>query len=139
MFVVVSATLLCLSYVAVGGEIDVLPSIVIGGTLACVLYCSIFALLGYLTTRPTIVGLLYVLFIENALVEELPRISSLSPWRVGLAATIDMMPDSFPARAILGAIGNVAPSMPAAVGATSVSAVVAVGICTLLLSRTDSV
>lgn len=139
MFVVVCATLLCVSYVVVGGEINVLPSIVVGGTMACVLYCSVFVLLGYLTTRPTIVGLLYVLLIENALVEELPRISSISPWRVGLAATIDMMPQSFPARAILGAIGNLAPSMPSALGATVVTAVVAVGISTILLSRTDSV
>ena len=139
MFVVVSATVLCLSYVAVGGEINVLPSIVVGGTLACVIYCSVFVLLGNLTTRPTIVGLLYILLIENSLIDELPRISSLSPWRVGLAATIDMMPESYPARVILGAIGNLAPSMPSALGATAVTAVVAVGICTVLLSRTDSV
>jgi ABC-2 type transport system permease protein len=139
MFVVVCATLLCLTYVVVGGEIGVLPSIVVGGTLACVLYSSVFVLLGYVTTRPTLVGILYVIFIESSLVDELPRISSISPWRVGLAATIDMMPQEFPSRVILGAIGNLAPSMPSALGATAVAAVVAVGICTILLSRTDSV
>ena len=128
-----------LMYVGVGGQIDVLPAIAVGATLVCVLYSAAFVLLGNLTTRPTLLGLLYVWFIEIVMVDELPRLAPGSPWRVGLAATIDLMPEDFPARAMLGAIGDLAPSWPAACGATAAAAVVAVGLCTLLLKRTDSV
>ena len=138
-FALLGATALSLMYVGVGGQIDVLPAIAVGATLVCVLYSAAFVLLGNLTTRPTLLGLLYVWFIEIVMVDELPRLAPGSPWRVGLAATIDLMPEDFPARAMLGAIGDLAPSWPAACGATAAAAVVAVGLCTLLLKRTDSV
>lgn len=138
-FALLGTTGLCLMYVAVGGEIDLLPSIAVGAALVSVLYSAAFVLLGNLTTRPTLIGLIYILFVENVLAAELPRLAPISPWRVGLAGTIDLMPDSFPARAILGAIGELAPSLPSALGATAVTVVVAVGLCTVLLRRTDSV
>jgi ABC-2 type transport system permease protein len=138
-FGLVGATALCLTYVAVGGQINVLPSIAVGALLVCAFYSAVFVLLGNVTSRPTLVGLLYVLLIENAFVHELPRLSPMSPWRVGLAATIDLMPQGFPARAILGTIGNLAPTAIGAVGATAATGIVAVGICTILLKRSDSV
>ena len=138
-FAVLGTVALTLTYVAVGGQINVLPAILAGAVLVCVLYGSIFVLLGNVVKRPTIAGVLYVLFIEQVLVDELPRLSPLSPWRVGFAATVDLMPQGFPARAQLGAIGELAPSAPGALFATVVTAVVAVGICAALLRRTDSV
>lgn len=138
-YALVGAVAFCLTYVAVGGKINVLPSIAVGALLVCTLYSALFVLLGNLTSRPTVVGLLYVLMIENGLVQELPRLAPMSPWRVGLTATIDLMPQGFPARAVLAPIGNLAPSALAAVGATAVAVIVAVGICTILLKRFDSV
>ncbi|MFC1575062.1 ABC transporter permease [Gemmatimonadota bacterium] len=138
-FALLGAVALCLVYVAVGGQINVLPAIMVGATLTCVLYSAVFVLLGNVTSRPTLIGLLYVLFVENVLVVELPRLASGSPWRVGLAATMDLMPQGFPARALLGAIGDLAVSAPNALVATAATAVIAVGICTFLLRQTDSV
>ena len=138
-FALVGATALSVTYAALGGRIDVLPSIAAGAALASVLYGGLFILLGNVSSRPTLIGLLYVLFVENVLVVELPRLSSASPWRVGLAATIDMAPESFPSRALLGAIGDLAPSAPLALWATTVTVVIAVGFCGALLRRTDLV
>jgi ABC-2 type transport system permease protein len=138
-FALFGSVALCLTYVGVGGQINVLPAIAVGAALVCSLYSALFVLLGNVTSRPTLVGLLYVLFFENTLVTELPRLAPASPWRVGLAATIDLMPQGFPARAILGAIGDLAPSAPSALGATAATVVIAVGICAILLKRTDSV
>lgn len=133
------ATALCLAYVAVGGQINVLPAVAVGAALACALYSALFVLLGNVTSRPTLIGLLYILFVENTLIAELPRLAPVSPWRIGLAGTIDLMPQGFPARAILGAIGDLVPSAPNGLIATAVTMVVAVGTCALLLRRTDSV
>jgi len=138
-FALFGATALSLTYAAVGGQINVLPAIMVGATLTCILYSAVFVLLGNVTSKPTLIGLIYVLFVENILILELPRLAPASPWRVGLAATIDLMPQGFPARAILGAIGDLAPSALSSLGATVVAASVAVGICTVLLRRTDSV
>jgi hypothetical protein len=138
-FALLGATALSLTYVVLGGRIDVLPAIVVGAAAVCLLYSSVFVLLGNILARATLVGLAYVLFVENVLVVELPRLASASPWRVGLAATIDLMPRTFPARAILGAIGDLAPSAPLALLATGATAAVAVGCCSVLLARTDSV
>jgi ABC-2 type transport system permease protein len=138
-FAFLGAVALSLTYVAVGGRIDVLPSIVVGATLSCVLYSSVFVLIGNVASRPTLIGLLYVLFVENVLAAELPRLSGASPWRIGLGATIDLMPTTFPARTLLGALGELVPSLGNALIATGSTAVVAVGICAFLLMRMDSV
>jgi len=135
----VGATALSLTYVVVSGHIDVLPSIAAGAALGCILYSAVFVLLGNIVSGRTLIGLVYVLFVENVLVDELPRVASLSPWRVGLAATIDLAPQGFPARALLGTIGDLVPSASSALGATTATVVVAVLICSVLLRRTDSV
>ena len=135
----VGTVALTITYVALGGRLDVLPAILVGAALVCALYSSVFVLLGSVFARATLVGLAYVLFVENVLVVELPRLASGSAWRVGLAATIDLMPSTFPARAILGAIGDLEPSAPLALLATAATAAIAVGLCTVLLARTDSV
>ena len=82
---------------------------------------------------------MYVFFVEQALIDELPRLASASPWRVGFAATVDLLPHGFPARALLGAIGELAPSAPLATLATSITAVAAVLVLTLLLRGSDGV
>ena len=138
-YALVGAAALAVTYVALGGRLDVLPAMLAGAALVCALYSSIFVLLGSVFARATLVGLAYVLFVENVLVVELPRLSSGSPWRVGLAATIDLMPSTFPVRSILGAIGDLEPSAPLALFATAVTASIAVALCTALLARTDSV
>ncbi len=138
-FALLGSLALVLTYAAVGGTLDVFPSIFLGAAVTCVLYCSVFALLGNVTSRPTLVGLLYIVFIETMLAAELPRLAPVSIWRIGLASTIDVMPQGYPARALLGAIGELPPSAVNGLVATGITAVVATAVCTVLLARTDSV
>lgn len=130
-------------WASVGGTTGIdarlLMAILAGSVISCVLYSSLFALLGNLISRPILVGIFYILIIEAALVENLPRLAPASPWRVGLAATIDLMPSSFPARALLPAIGDLAPSAGNALLGTVATAAIAVALGTLLVRRTDSV
>jgi len=51
--------------------------------------------LGYLTERATLIGLAYVFVWENGIVGALEGLAGLSPWRLGLAATVAMAPSDF--------------------------------------------
>ncbi|HEX6308332.1 MAG TPA: ABC transporter permease subunit [Longimicrobiales bacterium] len=138
-FAVLGALALSLTWWAVGGSPDVLPAMVLGATLACVMYSTVFVLLGSVVARSTLVGLLYVLFFESVIVDEFARLAGASIWRIGLGATLETMPDHFPARALLAALGSWIPSLGSAFIATASVAVVTVGICTVLLKRTDAI
>ena len=138
-FAAFGALALALTWLALGGGLDVLGPIVLGATLACVMYSAIFVLLGNVMARSTLVGLLYVLFFETTMVDELPRLAGASLWRIGLGATLDTMPAHFPARALLGALGDWVPSLGSAVVVAASIAIVTVALCTLLLKRTDAI
>ena len=138
-FALTGTVALTVVYAAAGGRINVMPAIFLGATVVCVAYSALFVLLGNLTSRPTVVGALYIVFIENLLVNELPRIAPMSPWRTGLAVTLDWMPRDFPARALLGAIGDLPPSAANAFLTTAGIVVVSIALGTILLSRADSV
>lgn len=138
-FAILGTLALSLTWFALGGSLDVFPPIALGATLACVMYSAVFVLLGNVVVRSTLVGLLYVLFFETLMVQELPRLASASLWRIGLGATMDMMPAHFPARALLGALGEWIPSLSSALLVTGSISIVTVGLCTLLLKRTDAI
>ena len=138
-FAVLGALALSLTWLAVGGSIDVFPSILLGAILACVMYSTVFVLLGNLVVRATLVGLLYILFFEVIIVDNVPRLAPASLWRISLGATLDTMPTHFPARALLAPLGNWVPSLGSALIVTSVVALITVGLSTMLLHRTDAV
>ena len=130
---------LSLTWLAVGGSIDVFPSIVMGATLACVMYSAVFVLLGNILARATLVGLIYVLLFESVIIDEFSKIAGASLWRIGLGATVDTLPSHFPARALLGPLGDWIPSLGSALIVTVAIAVITVSACAVLLKRTDAV
>lgn len=138
-FAMLGIAALGVTWAAIGGSLDVLPSIMLGATLACVMYSAVFVLLGNILARATLVGLVYVLFFETVLVDEMPRLASVSLWRIGLGATLETMPAHFPARAFLAALGEWVPSVGSAAIVTASIFVVTVGICTVLLKRMDAI
>lgn len=138
-FALVATLALSFTWMALGGGLDVLPAIATGATLACVMYSAVFVLVGNVLARSTLVGMLYVLFFEYVLVEELPRLAGGSLWRIGLGATLSTMPEHFPARALLGAMGNWVPSLGSALLVTGIITVITVVVCTVQLQRTDAV
>lgn len=138
-FALVGTTALATVYAAAGGRLNVFPSIVVGAVVLCLAYSALFALLGSVTSRPTVIGLIYILFIEQALVQELPRLAPVSPWRLGLAATLDLMPEDYPARTLLGGIGELVPSWYNALLAVVGILAVTIILGTVLLRKTDAV
>lgn len=138
-FAALGALALTAAWVAVGGTFDVLPSILLGAALACVMYSAVFVLVGNVLARSTLAGLIYVLLFETVIVDNLPRLAGASIWRISLGATMATMPSHFPARALLSAIGEMIPSTPDAVIVTAVIALVTITSCTLLLKYTDAV
>jgi ABC-2 type transport system permease protein len=138
-FAVLGAFALSLTWLAVGGSFDVFLPIVLGASLACVMYGTVFVLLGNVAVRATLVGLLYILFFETVMVDAFDRLAGASLWRISLGATLDTMPANFPARALLSAMGNLIPSVGTALIVTSAVAIITIGTCTALLHRTDAV
>jgi ABC-2 type transport system permease protein len=138
-FAAVGALALSLTWMAVGGSLDVFLPILLGATLACVMYGAVFVLIGNVLARSTVVGLIYVLLFETAIVDEIPRLASVSLWRIGLGATLETMPAHFPARALLASLGEWVPSASSALIVMGAITIATVGICTLLLKRTDAI
>jgi len=138
-FALLGTIALAVVYASGGGDLNVMWSIFAGAVVVCVAYSSLFVLLGNLSSRPTVIGLIYILFIENSLAQELPRLAAASPWRIGLAAMIDLMPEDYPSRALLGAIGELVPSWYNSVLATAGIVVVTIAPGTALLKKTDAV
>lgn len=139
VFALIGTFALALIYAVGGGGFNVIGSIFVGATVVCVAYSALFVLLGNISSRPTVIGLVYILFVENELVQELPRLAPVSPWRIGLAATLDLMPHDYPARALLGAIGELIPSFHNALLATTGILLVTITLGTAHLRKTDSV
>jgi ABC-2 type transport system permease protein len=138
-FAVIGALALSLAWLAVGGRFNVFPAILLGATLACVMYSTVFVLLGNVVVRATLVGLLYILFFETVMVDNFDKLASGSLWRISLGATLDTMPAHFPARGLLGAMGDYVPSLGTALIVAGAVAILTIGMCTVLLERTDAV
>jgi len=138
-FAAVGALALSFTWLALGGGLDVFPPIMLGATVACVMYSAVFVLVGNVLARSTLVGLLYVLFFESVMVEEMPRLASASLWRISMGATLETMPAHFPAHALLAALGEWVPSVGSALIVMAAITVVTVAICTVLLKRTDAI
>ena len=138
-FAVFGVLALSLVWVVVGGSFDVFLPMVLGATIACVMYSTVFVLLGNLLVRSTLVGLLYILFFESVIVDEFDKLAGGSLWRISLGATLDTMPAHFPARGLLAAMGNWVPSLGSALIVTAAVATITIGMCTVLLKRTDAV
>lgn len=139
-FAILGAFALSLTWMAIGGgAFDVFPSMVLGSTIACVMYSAVFVLLGNIAARSTLVGLLYVLFFESVMVDSFSRLAAASLWRISLGATLDTMPAHFPARALLASMGDWIPSVGSALMISGTVAVITVTLCTMLLKRTDAI
>ena len=137
-FATVGAAGIAIAYGSVGGEASVLGASVAGAVIAAFMYSGLFVLLGYAVARPTLVGLLYVLLVDNTLIALLPRLSSFSGWRIGFAATADLIPDTL-GDIGSGAIGSIDPSVSGSLLQALVTVAVTVTVCAVILRRSDNV
>lgn len=138
-FAVFGAAALVGVYASVGGDFTILPALAVGGVVVAVIYSAVFVLVGSIVARSTLIGVIYVLFVEGVMVDEISRLNTVSLWRQGLGAAMDLMPATFPARALLGPLRGTVPSVENALLLTAGVLVVTIALGTLLLRRTDSV
>ncbi len=139
LFGVIGAVGLTGTYAVMGGEASLMLAVVVGATIACVVYSALFVLLGYVASRATLLGLLYVFLFEGTLVSLLPRLATLSPWRIGTAGMADLLPDRWSTRIAEAALGDLMPTLAGATIKTAVILIVVTGFLAILLQRRDAV
>jgi len=127
------------AYAVLGGEAMITPAAIVGAVVACTAYSALFVLFGFMTSRSTLLGLIYVFLIENLLMNLLPRLTNLSPWRIGFSAMVDLFPAGFDDRSLGVALGGLEPSFAGALLKTLLIFVVTCGALGMLLHRRDTV
>lgn len=83
--------------------------LIVGAWIAAVTYVAVFTPLGYLTERATLAGLAFAFLWEGAVAGAIGALATLSPWRIGYSAFIDLAPDEIDAIDAQFALGSVQP------------------------------
>ena len=102
----VGALTLGITHVVRYGDGDVIIGLVVGSIAATIAYVSVYVPLGFLTDRAVIIGMAYLLVFENGVVFALSGLAYLSPWRLGVASFVGIVPDA--RTYLLDAIGDLA-------------------------------
>lgn len=117
------------------GDWSPLGPMLLGVALSCLTYVSVFLVLGYLTARAVLVGLVYVFVWETSMTGTIPSLASVSLMRIGLSAYAGLVPIG--RVYIEDILGVVQAGAGGAAIKTAVVAIVAVGMVTLLLRHRD--
>ena len=107
----------------------------LGGALSSLSYVSVFLVLGYLTQRAVLIGLVYAFIWESGMTTAVTSLATVSLMRVGLSAYAGLVPTR---RVYLDELlGSVQPGAGGAVAKAVVIALLAVAGATALLRRRD--
>ncbi|MBN2113709.1 MAG: ABC transporter permease [Acidimicrobiia bacterium] len=117
------------------GDWAPLGPLLLGAALSCLAYVSVFLVLGYLTARAVLVGLLYVFVWESGMTGAIPSLASVSLMRIGLSAYAGLVPIG--RVYVEDILGVVQPGAGGAALKAAVVAIAAVGVMTLLLRHRD--
>lgn len=109
---------------------------IIGTMLTAACYAAVFMVLGHLTSRAVLFGLLYVFIWETGIASAAPSLANASLFRIGLSAYAGMLPES---RTLLSEpLGSLSPGLGGAVAKTAVIGLLAVLATASLLRRRDT-
>lgn len=112
----------------------VAPTLV-GLVISAGCYAAVFLVLGHLTSRAVLVGLIYLFVWETGISLAAPSLANVSLFRIGLTAYVGMVPES---EAILSdPLGSLAPGAGGALAKVVVLSVLAVVVAAALLRRRD--
>lgn len=116
-------------------EWDTLGPLLLAVALSALAYSSAFLVLGHLTQRAVLIGLLYVFVWESGMTSAVSSLATVSLMRVGLSAYAGLLPS---ARPHLGEwLGVVQPGVGGAIAKAVVVAAVAAAATTALLRYRD--
>jgi ABC-2 type transport system permease protein len=116
----------------------ILPTVV-GVVIAAAAYAAVFTPLGYLTERATLAGLAFVFIWEGAVAGGVPAMASVSPWRIGFSAFVDLAPGEIVPVIPSFALGNVAPGTYGAIAKMVVLFALGTALTSWILRRRDLV
>lgn len=112
----------------------VVPAMV-GAAISALAYVAAFSVLGYVTSRAVLIGLVYVFIWENGITFAAASLSNVSLFRIGLSAYVGLAPES---RSVLDEVlGTVTPGLGGAVLKALAVAAVATLLTARLISRGD--
>lgn len=112
-----------------------LGPLLLAAALSTLAYTSVFLVLGYLTQRAVLLGLVYVFVWESGMTSAVTSLATVSLMRIGLSAYADLAPEG---RALtLDLLGSVRPGAGGAVAKAAVIAVLAVAAVAALLRYRD--
>ena len=111
--------------------------LIVGGWIAVIAYSALFTPLGYLTERATLAGLAFAFLWEGAVAGSVPALASLSPWRIGFSAFVDLAPVEIRSVDLSFALGNVVPGTFGALAKALVILAYGVLLTTWILRRRD--
>ncbi len=115
------------------GDPGILAGLIAGAVVATAAYAAAYVPLGFLTDRAVIIGIAYLLVVENGIVFALSGLALISPWRLGMATFADRVDG---ARFLLtDAVGAVTTGQ--ALIALAVYVVVGIALTTVLLRGRD--
>lgn len=109
---------------------------IVGIALSTACYASAFLVIGHLTSRAVLLGLVYVFIWESGLSLAAPSLANVSLFRIGLTAYVGLLPES---RTVLSEpLGSLAPGAGGAIVKTAVLGMLAVSAAAALLRRRDT-
>lgn len=115
---------------------SILVPTMVGTTIAAACYAAVFMVLGHLTSRAVLIGLVYVFIWESGISLAAPSLANVSLFRIGLTAYAGLLPESRPFLA--EPLGSLAPGAGGALVKTVAIGAIAVLAAASLLKRRDT-
>lgn len=109
---------------------------IVGTALAAACYAAVFMVLGHLTSRAVLIGLVYVFIWESGISMAAPSLANVSLFRIGLTAYAGLLPES--TRFLSEPLGSLAPGVGGALAKTLVIGLIAILTAASLLKRRDA-
>lgn len=124
--------------VRAGTWITLVPTLV-GVAVCAACYTAVFLVLGHLTSRAVLIGLVYLFIWESGVSFAAPSLANISLFRIGLTAYVGLVPDSTPGLAPLDdVLGLLVAGTGGALAKAAGIAVVCIAFGAFLLKRTDA-
>ncbi len=111
--------------------------LVVGAVIAATSYAALFTPLGYLTERATLAGLAFAFLWEGAVAGTIAALATLSPWRIGYSAFVDLAPPEVLTLDFQFALGNVQPGTLGAAAKALVMFAIGTALTTWILRTRD--
>jgi ABC-2 type transport system permease protein len=111
--------------------------LIAGAVIAAATYAALFTPLGYVTERATLAGLAFAFLWEGAVAGTIGALATLSPWRVGYSAFVDLAPPEILTLDFAFALGNVQPGALGALAKAAAMFAIGTAITTWILRTRD--